>query len=547
MDSGPSNIMIGVGCESVISKNEIRFFILPLVKSMQLLGKRAAEQDLPEPAPKRQRVDTKTLPTIDFTALANKLKEKSHEQDGHIIWDGTRKKEAQTGQLRFHKRRFAAHQWYYLCINKLVQFPTNTRLVQRCAVPFCICHWDLAHYKLESVLDMNELDHILACETIDRNTRKEGDCLIWTGALNVEGYGSMQLCGRHMGAHKAAYMLANFCDVDDETDVICHKCPNKHRHCVSPDHLYLGTHEDNARDRKKDGTERVGSKNGNAVLTEDQVKQIVSELLSKKFKHEDIAKKYKVSQAAIQRIKSGKTWGHMILDKDKAALQDDRKSRSRLTKRTAALIKIDLRDGVDVSDCVEIYGVDERTVTQIRDGKKWSSINIGTSTIEEIDAKNAAEYYKNALQRLFKKCQVVTDEKFEKPHWLWQGRLTKDGHANLTRFKERQVLAHCASWMAANNVDKVPAEQILHKCLYKNCIQPDHLVPGTPLQNAQDRVRDGTVVRGERTHTAKISDATAKKIKLSKGDGTVAERAVRFGASIRCVRDIDRGKSWKHV
>lgn len=53
-----------------------------------------------------------------------------------------------------------------------------------------------------------------------------------------------------------------------------------------------------------------GSKNGQAKLTEDQVKQIKS-LLAKKISAREIAKKFNVGKTTIGFIKQGKFWTHV--------------------------------------------------------------------------------------------------------------------------------------------------------------------------------------------------------------------------------------------
>lgn len=90
--------------------------------------------------------------------------------------------------------------------------------------------------------------------------------------------------------------------------IIRHTCDN--RMCINPDHLILGTHKQNAEDRKlrnRNGDQN-GVKNHMSKLSEDQIKEIreINNLPTAK-----IAKIYNVSQTLISKIKRRKLWNHI--------------------------------------------------------------------------------------------------------------------------------------------------------------------------------------------------------------------------------------------
>jgi len=77
----------------------------------------------------------------------------------------------------------------------------------------------------------------------------DNGCLVWTGATNKDGYGTKRHLGKIMLAHRVSYLLM-VSDIDDGMCVL-HSCDNPP--CVHPDHLFLGTHQDNMDDMNKKG------------------------------------------------------------------------------------------------------------------------------------------------------------------------------------------------------------------------------------------------------------------------------------------------------
>jgi len=89
---------------------------------------------------------------------------------------------------------------------------------------------------------------------------------------------------------------------------VLHKCDNKK--CVNPDHLFLGTHKENMRDKTEKGRQVKGSAIEQAVLAEPQVVQIKQRLRQGDV-HTRIAKDFGVSRATISMISNGTNWRHV--------------------------------------------------------------------------------------------------------------------------------------------------------------------------------------------------------------------------------------------
>jgi hypothetical protein len=81
---------------------------------------------------------------------------------------------------------------------------------------------------------------------------KSDGCWEWMGSRKETGYGLFTLDSRTSSAHRFSYSLA-FGSIPAGMEV-CHHCDNPP--CVRPDHMFLGTHSDNMRDRFAKGRHR---------------------------------------------------------------------------------------------------------------------------------------------------------------------------------------------------------------------------------------------------------------------------------------------------
>lgn len=88
--------------------------------------------------------------------------------------------------------------------------------------------------------------------------RGPDECWPWKGVRSSDGYGAFKIKGVFVGAHRVAYAIHARISLEQIPAEVCHHCDNPP--CVNPDHLFLGTHQDNMTDRNKKGRTRGGNK-----------------------------------------------------------------------------------------------------------------------------------------------------------------------------------------------------------------------------------------------------------------------------------------------
>ena len=141
----------------------------------------------------------------------------------------------------------------------------------------------------------------MAEERFWAKVNKEGadGCWEWLGS-KCKGYGHFWYNKRLIRAHRYSWILKN--GAISEGLIVRHLCRGK---CVNPDHLELGTHQDNTNDRIRDGTDNRGIKHHNFKLTPEQVLEIRTR--ANEFQ-KDLAIEYGVSQHTISDIITRKRW-----------------------------------------------------------------------------------------------------------------------------------------------------------------------------------------------------------------------------------------------
>lgn len=133
------------------------------------------------------------------------------------------------------------------------------------------------------------------------------DCVLWPYAVNAKGYANIWWERRNFNAHRVALIL--FQGADQPDLIACHG-PCHDRRCVNPLHLYWGTDVDNALDKRRDGTHRVGEAHPSSRLTAADVAAIRDRYAAGGIFQRELAVEYGVSQGHIGGVVSGRFWRH---------------------------------------------------------------------------------------------------------------------------------------------------------------------------------------------------------------------------------------------
>lgn len=139
-------------------------------------------------------------------------------------------------------------------------------------------------------------------DRFEAKIEKTAGCWIWRGAVGSTGYGSFVVANKSQIASRVVYEI--FIGPIPRGQFVLHRCDSPL--CVRPEHLFLGTHQDNMRDRNAKGRAHgaSGERNPKAKLSGVDA----AEIRASKLPTHALIKSYGVDASTIQRIRSGKLW-----------------------------------------------------------------------------------------------------------------------------------------------------------------------------------------------------------------------------------------------
>ena len=153
-------------------------------------------------------------------------------------------------------------------------------------------------------------DTVTLNDRFQQGYKVENDCWLWQLSKDKDGYGYIKKNNKTHKAHRISYELHHG-DIPDGMWVL-HKCDNPS--CVNPDHLWLGTAQDNNDDMVNKGRGKypgpirgvAGEINPNAKLTQKDVDWIRANY--RRGLGPVFAEKFGVGAFMINRIIRGEAW-----------------------------------------------------------------------------------------------------------------------------------------------------------------------------------------------------------------------------------------------
>ncbi len=295
-----------------------------------------------------------------------------------------------------------------------------------------------------------EIERIFELQTLLENGKRDETtgCLLYTKCLDANGYG----ISRNKYVHRHRWQLDNPGVTLTPDMHVRHKCKN--RHCFDIEHLEIGTAVDNARDRRRDGTQLMGENHPNAKLTKES-----AQIIKNNYDDETCqvrANRYTVHRETVGSIDRGILWG-------------DLPYRGEPDNRREAIAE-----------------------------KKYERNQHMKQRIPN------PEDYENVWKRILKRCKESWTKTYNDVPCLLLQKTRRNGYGSIS-FVNSSKLIHVVIWEKFHNNCQIQDDKtkvIRHLCGNKACVQPSHLKLGTKSENAQDRRTHGTQ-RGISKHQAR--------------------------------------------
>lgn len=201
----------------------------------------------------------------------------------------------------------------------------------------------------------------------------ENGCHNWKGYIQPNGYGRFRVAGVSLAAHRAAYVVSRGF-IPDGAD-ICHACDN--RRCLNPEHLFVGSRQENMLDCKLKGRLSIqqdpsrilrGDRHKNRKLSSDQV----AEIRASTDNAYQVAERYRISPSHVWRLRSNQQWGGTP---STARAHTKRRKNTKLSPDAIGFIR---KSDLSLKQLADIYGVSQSCIQHAKSGYTWRTIDPAT-------------------------------------------------------------------------------------------------------------------------------------------------------------------------
>ncbi len=89
--------------------------------------------------------------------------------------------------------------------------------------------------------------------------------------------------------------------------------------------------------------------------------------------------------------------------------------------------------------------------------------------------------------------------------------------------------------------------EVRHSCNNPNCVNPSHLCFGTHIENEQDKILAGTILKGSQQPRSKLIEADIPIIRKLSETRSQRKLGLLFGVDHAVIGRIRQGKTWRHI
>lgn len=128
-----------------------------------------------------------------------------------------------------------------------------------------------------------------------------GECWEWIGSKLRGCYGGLRINNHVVQAHRLSYMI-HYGEIP-EGMLVCHHCDNAS--CVNPNHLFLGTHLDNSRDKFSKNRQAIEERCPKTKFSKGIIRSIRQEYSIGGISMRSLSRKYKITYSHVNGILHG--------------------------------------------------------------------------------------------------------------------------------------------------------------------------------------------------------------------------------------------------